>query len=231
MFETGEDEWKYSSDVGTAFVINFQNRFFAITCKHVLGTYSWSQLVLTNDKFGDKIAGVKAVFLVGQTFGAATDSEIRDIAVIEFTNDVDATFFRDSSYVFDSGTVGSSQNGDKLSVNGALKDPSYFTEQSIVPVFCKLEFEDIGAKSNDVTLREGLARFENFPYSRLTGISGSPVFNLTKRRLCGVVVRAGIDNSGFAHLHYVDVFDIEKLLQGILNRSLNAVYLKDILQN
>jgi hypothetical protein len=56
-------------------------------------------------------------------------------------------------------------------------------------VRCRLEFTDVGLGTSDPTLRTGLAEFKDPEFKSITGISGSPVFDITANALCGMVVR------------------------------------------
>ena len=103
-------------------------------------------------RVGRKIAGLQSVAYPTQPHGAAKDTDIVDLVVIEFAPDVTATFFKDTAYILDSNTATTSQLGDQLYVAGALKEKVNMGE-GITPGFCCIEFVDSGNYS-DPTLRE-----------------------------------------------------------------------------
>ena len=229
MFDTGVEDWRFATHAGTAFIVNRKGRPYGITCGHVRGDFEWSQLALSNTKFGNATARLKAIIFPSEPSGGAVGSDVLDIAVVEFADDVDAAFFGDSTYILDAGTVGTSREGNALLVHGNIKETTEITEDRIAPVFGALEFTDRGCRSSDLALREAAARYEKLEFGALAGISGSPVFNVTTSRLCGVVVRAGMteaDGKQDAIVHYVDMFDVLKVLDGVVDGSLRATYTK-----
>ncbi|MGD9979561.1 MAG: hypothetical protein AB7H66_03235 [Hyphomonadaceae bacterium] len=227
MFETDVPGWEYATHGGTAFVVNYRGKFFGIMCKHCLGDFTWRQLALTDQRFGRDLAGLKAIYYPSNPSGAAVDSDILDIAVVRFSDDVGADFFKDRAYIVDLETVTTSNLGDQLRVNGALKDESRIGDDTITPIFALLDFRDIGATSSDVAIREAEAMFKDVEFQRLTGLSGSPVFNLTQRKLCGVMVR-GTLVGGHARMRYIDFADVMELLKAIDNGTLQANYNRTI---
>src|SRR5262245_2477427 len=50
LYDTGDPQWRYATHGGTAFVVVFNKRPYAFTCKHVLHDFEWYQLVITNTK-------------------------------------------------------------------------------------------------------------------------------------------------------------------------------------
>lgn len=214
MFETGYEYWRYATHGGTAFIVSYFRKYYGVTCSHVRKDFDFSKIVLTNLKFGDMVAGISAIYYPTRASGAALDAEMLDIAVIEFSEDASASFFNDQAYIIDTNTIATSSMKDSLVVCGSLKDPSIIDEDVIKPVFSVFECADGGFSKNDITRRYAEARYNNPEINTLTGISGSPVFNVTKNALCGVVTRAGI-NDGHANFHYVDIYDIDKIIHSI----------------
>ena len=62
LFETGFDGWEYGTHGGTAFVINYEGKVYAVTCQHIRKDFQWRQLVVANTKYGEQIAGIHAVY-------------------------------------------------------------------------------------------------------------------------------------------------------------------------
>jgi hypothetical protein len=85
---------------------------------------------------------------------------------------------------------------------------------TIAPKFCFLELVDDTPFSSDPTLRRGFGVFDRPEFADVLGLSDSPVFNVTRSALCGMVVRGGMRDD-VCTLWYVDMFDICKLLQAV----------------
>lgn len=230
MFKTGIEGWPLATHGGTAFIVNYRGRHFGITCKHVLGDFEWSQLRLTDVKFGRASAGMISINYPSDPRAEAIDSDVLDVVVVEFSEDADASFFKDQAYILDTGTVGTSRKNDALLVNGVLKGESTIDSDQVTPTFGLLEFADQGESTFDYALRQAQAVFDNRDIKSVTGISGGPVFNKTMSRLAGVVVRGSLTDGGLATIHYVDIFDVMKVLEAVSNGSLRAKYNKVIVR-
>jgi hypothetical protein len=207
IFETGYKEWPYATNGGTLFLATFRGRVFGMTCRHVLDGFDWRQLRVTEAKFGKMFAPIRGLVYPSGPKGEAVDTDILDIALIEFAAEVGPDFFPDPPYVLDAGTCGSASDGDVLYVNGALKEKSDLSGMPISPVFCRLEFVDRGAASADPILRQAYAEFANPEFTEITGLSGSPVFDATSNKLVGMAVRGALTGKRCT-LWYIDMFDI-----------------------
>lgn len=227
MFETGVVGWEYGTHGGTAFIVNYGGRFWGITCRHVLVDFKWKQLALTDSKFGRNIAELRLVYYPSEPIEAAEGSDILDIAVVEFSADADAAFFNDRAYIIDDNTISSANVGDQLQVNGLLKEKTQIGENQIAPVFALLDFADEGPSRFDPALRQASAKFLKPDFQSLTGLSGSPVFNRTARRLCGVVVR-GTLNQDHGTIRYIEISDVLEILTAIVNGTMCTRYSKTI---
>ena len=225
MFETGFEGWEYATHGGTLFVASLNGKPFGITCRHVLGDFDWRQLAITEAKFGQHFAGLKGIFYPSSPQGAAIGSDVLDIAVVQFADDVGPDFFTDPPYIIDDNTCCTSSDGDAPLVNGALKEESDLTGPAIAPVFALLELEDRGTASFDQSLREAGTQFKQPEFNSIIGLSGSPVFNVTRTALCGVVVRGGLSGDQCT-MWYVDIFDIRKLLIAIIESRSDTEYKK-----
>jgi hypothetical protein len=214
FFHTGHDQWQYATHGGTLFVVLYGGKPYGLTCRHVLQTFDWGQLVVTAERFGGAAAGLSQVAYASNPRGYAVDTDILDLAVSQFSDDVTSSFFTDAAYLIDERTVTTSKVGDALHVHGALKAPSEINETIIAPKFCLLELVDDTPLSNDPTLRRGFGMFESPEFADVVGLSGSPVFNVTQSALCGMVVR-GAMNGDACTLWYVDMFDVLQLLAAV----------------
>ncbi|WP_173982892.1 hypothetical protein [Magnetospirillum sp. SS-4] len=161
FFDTECEEWPYATHGGTGFIVNYCNKIYAITCAHVRGDFVWAELNITNRKHGNKIAGISEIYYITSPEEEAKDSDIVDVVVVAFRDDVDANFFDGTAYIFNSGTIATSSIRDKIFVYGALKEKSSIIDGKIAPVYCCLEMQDSGPETSDTTLRHAIARFES----------------------------------------------------------------------
>jgi hypothetical protein len=117
--------------------------------------------------------------------------------------------------------------GDRLLVNGALKQRSEITVEVIRPVFALLELVDGGPADFDPVLRRASGSYRNLEFDQVTGFSGSPVFNSTTKKLAGMVVRGGMQE-GSVSLLYVDIIDILEVMKAQTSGAMQARYDKTI---
>jgi hypothetical protein len=228
LFETGYEGWEYATHGGTLFLVNFRGKVYGLTCRHVLKDFDWPQLRITEKKFGQQFARLRGLVYPSDPRGEAVDTDILDIAVIEFAPEVTPTFFADPPYVLDTNTAASSNSGNVLYVNGLIKEKTELEGEQITPMFSLLEFCDRGATSSDVSLREAYAEFASPEFTEVTGISGAPVFNATSTKLAGMVVRGALDGSKCT-IWYVDIFDIMQFLTAVAEGRADTDYTKTIL--
>lgn len=218
---------KYTSLGGTVFLLNRNNEVFGVTCGHIKQGYEWTDLIIADQKFGQKVAGISTIYKPAEPAGWAVESDILDIRVIRFTDDISASFFRDTAYITDAATTGNPADGDDLVVCGSIRDLSEFTTEDISPVYCQLDFRcDGSGSSNDVTLRTAYARYKDPTFDSLVGLSGSPVFNKSANRLCGMVTRAGM-RDGAARIHFIEIEDVIQFITAIQNGSFRTTYTKN----
>jgi hypothetical protein len=222
MFETGHDEWVYATDGGTAFVCRFRGKYYALTCKHVRGTFNWQQLALTTTKFGNMIAGVDAVAHATGT-GASLETDLSDMAIVELEAAMSASAFEDTAFIIDPNTCCRSRRGDKLMVCGAQKAGSEIDANTatIAPSFHLLFADDKGRHPTDPTLRSAFSLTETPIIGGVVGFSGGPVFNLTQRKLAGVMVRGGAVGRE-VNIHYIEIEHYLRMLDA-LHQDLSEV--------
>jgi len=174
FFDTGNEQWQYATHGGTLFVVLYKGKHYALSCRHVLKDFDWHQLVVTDQRVGRQIAGLQSVAYPSQPKDAAIDTDILDVAVIQFRDDIGATFFGDAAYILDEKTMTTSKLGDTLHVAGALKTKSEISENTIEPIYCLLEMIDETPFSADPTLRRAIGKFDKPEFSDVLGLSGSP---------------------------------------------------------
>jgi hypothetical protein len=195
----------------------------------VLGDFEWKQLVLTDIKFGKMIAGIRSVHYPSAPTEYAIGSDVLDLAIIEFDPELRAEFFKGTAYLIDLRTAGTATVGHDLVVNGLFKDSTTIDElKKISPTFGLIEFTERGPSGFDMALRKAEGAYVNPPWRSLTGFSGAPVFDITAKRLCGMVVRATMPARDRAIVHYIDIVDIMEALKAVADGTFQAKYKKII---
>ncbi len=230
FFQTDCDEFLYATDGGTLFLVSFQAKLYALTCKHAFGTFEPRQLFITQEKNAQKDskpAPIKGRHFPSRPVDGAADTDVVDLCAVSFEDQISAEFFHGTPYVIENGTVGTSRPGHRLLVCGVLKSKSQIIPPDITMGFCQLEFHDTGPCMFDPFLRQAVAQFRQPEFNDVTGISGSPVFDKTAGRLCGMVVRGGMIGDK-CRIFYMDISDIVRFLEGIRAGARNTYYTKVI---
>ena len=150
---------------------------------------------------------------------------------MEFAKEIGPDFFGGSPYILDCNTVTTSKIGNSLIIHGVLKEPTDLSSRPAAIGFCALEFTDAGAVPSHQLFRKAVSKFSNTLFNELSGISGSPVFDLTKGSLCGMVMRGGMNSSHECTIRYADVFDLMKFLDGVLSGGAVVDYKKPIISS
>jgi hypothetical protein len=192
FYQTEMEEFHYATNGGTLFVVYFRGRHYGLTCRHVFGSFMPGRLFITQDK--QAIKGTLPAPVVGLVYasaptGAAVDSDISDICVIEFADDLPTNFFRGSAYIIDDRTIGTAVVGHELAIHGVLKDKSSISPPDIAMGHCQLQMHDVGVTTSDFLLRQATAAFDRPSFDRVVGVSGAPVFDQTAGVLSGMVAR------------------------------------------
>jgi hypothetical protein len=229
FFQTEYDDFLYATDGGTLFLVRYRGRDYGVTCRHVFAGKGFdpNRLFITREKHakkGSMPAPIKGVAYASSLRDAAVGTDLPDVCVIEFADDMPSTFFTDT-YVVDDRTVATSQAGHALLVAGVLKEKTVIVPPDITMGYCQLEFRDTGDPTSDPVLRHADAEFRNPQFGSITGISGSPVYDLTSNALCGMVVRGGMEGATCTIL-YIDIHDILQLLEGVSKGATNIYYFK-----
>ena len=108
FFQTDIEDFLYGTHGGTAFVVNFRGRVYALTCGHVFKEFDHGRIFITAEKqakAGSPRPEIKAVYYPSSPRDAAIGTDVVDICVIEFTDDIGPDFFKGSAYVIDDNTV------------------------------------------------------------------------------------------------------------------------------
>jgi hypothetical protein len=77
-------------------------------------------------------------------------------------------------------------------------------------------------------LRRAEAKFPDPGFNSVTGISGSPVYDLTSNVLCGMVHRGKMKGADCSVL-YIDAHDIRRFLRGVSEHAPSIQYVKKVL--
>jgi hypothetical protein len=228
FYQTEMEEFLYATDGGTLFVVYFRGRHYGLTCRHVFGNFRPGRLFITQDKQaikGTLPAPVLGLVYPSEPTGAAVGSDIGDICVIEFADDLPIDFFRGNAYVIDGGTIGTAVVGHELLIHGVLKDKSDINPPDIAMGYCQLQMRDVGVTTSDSLLRQASALFDRPTFNRVAGLSGAPVFDQTAGVLCGMVARGGM-NGSVCNLYYFDIADIVRFLDGVADGKTDTFYEK-----
>ena len=230
FFETNYEDWKYASYGGTVLVVAVAGKPYGLTARHVAGDFAWDHLCVTSRRAdGDQIAAPKNIFYPSDLKKGAAETDLGDIAVIEFTEDVELGFFGDDFYPLETGTV-SARAGDDLIVHGALKEKLIIADRMIKPTFASLGFQDDGPHPHDPFLRTCSAYWANPEFTSIDGLSGAPVFNETQNGLTGLMIRGGLEGCNAKGL-YLDFEDVLKVLQNVHRGVYHDDYVKAVRQS
>ena len=217
FFQTDIEDFLYGTHGGTTFVVNFRGRVYALTCGHVFKEFDHGKIFITAEKqakAGSPRPEIKAVYYPSSPRDAAIGTDVVDICVIEFTDDIGPDFFKGSAYVIDDNTVATSRPGHALLVSGVLKDWTTIFPEEIRIGYCRLQFLDAGVFDPDPVLRRAVSEFHKPKFQNITGISGSPVFDQTANVLCGMVARGSMTDSN-CEIKYIDIYDVIRVLEAI----------------
>lgn len=195
---------------GTAIVIVYDGRPYAITARHNAHDFAWADLIITKDRTSNVNAPVRAISYAGKGCSPAGGSDLLDIAFIQFDTDVNPAFFEGAAYDLDQMPVCVSQPDDNLVIYGALSDQSAIDGIVIFSQFAELGFVDSGPNTHDIVLRSAKGQWLNSRLTRLAGLSGAPVYNTSQGGLCGIMLRGSLSEAGVATIHYIDIADIAR---------------------
>ncbi|UWU78153.1 hypothetical protein N2603_06750 [Bradyrhizobium huanghuaihaiense] len=224
FFQTEYTEYPHATHGGTLFIVKYGRRPYGVTCKHVLGDFDPNMLHVsarTELRPGQLSARIKNLGFANNLGGAAVGSDLGDLCIIEFADDLAPDFFGGTAYPIENKTVGSSAAEHDLFAIGISKDRSRLLPDGNFAL-CMLPLRDRGPTS-DTLLRRASARYGEADFETITGMSGAPVFNLTKQVLCGMVMRGGF-RDGLCEVRYLDVWHIIQLIHAIHVRALGAFY-------
>jgi hypothetical protein len=122
LYETGWDEWPYSHG-GSLFVVNLRGRCYGLTCRHIIDDDGAKHLFVAPNHvpvIGMHPASIEKVAQIN-----GQKSELNDIAVICFSDEIGPEFFGGTGYVIGTGTVGKSDTAHLLKVYGFLSAKTF----------------------------------------------------------------------------------------------------------
>lgn len=196
-----------------------------ITCRHVLKGFNIDDLVITDSRYGQKVAGISGIYYTTNLKGDAEDSDLDDICIISLSK-CDGDFF-DCAYDLDQLPAATSEPASRLVVTGFLKQKTSINPPYIFAGLCFLQFTDAGVYGSDCVLRRGLATYSNPDFDSISGMSGAPVYNLNSGAICGMVARGGLQIDGSCTIYFIDIFDILNFLDAVSAGSDKVKYIKD----
>jgi hypothetical protein len=214
LFETGYPEYPVSTHGGTLFLVSHGGRTYGVTAKHNLQDFEWRQLQVTSRRNSTLSCDIAAAYFASEPEGAAVGSDILDIAVVEFPEDITDAFFEHTAYDL-SKVVAGTFKGDSLIVYGAPAEKTLIKNAHIKTGFAKLEFVDNGRWTDDPALRSAIAQWIKPEFAELNGCSGAPVYNVTRGGLAGMMVRGNLNSDGSVKGHYIDAADIARVVDSV----------------
>lgn len=224
-FQTHYPEFPHATHGGTAFIVSFGGRQYGVTCRHNFGDFDCNMLYvgprlgMTRGEKSARVQNLAFAIPRRETVG----SDIGDLCIVEFADDLPQDFFGGTEYVIEANTVATSRTGDILVAVGIPKEKLVLLENGTISPFA-LAIRDVG-KGSDPLLRKAGASFALPKIRSLAGLSGSPVFNLTLDALCGMVMRGNLNRNKCA-VWYADILDIVQMLKATRDRKPSMMYWK-----
>jgi hypothetical protein len=228
MFETPYSGYEVATNCGTLFLVELEGTPYGLTARHNLHDFCWSDLLVTDHRFGTKTAGLRAVHYLQAAIAAAVGSDLSDLAIVCFSDTVTPAFFGGSAFNISQPFLALSDAGDDLLAYGNIAETSHLDNTEIHATFAELGFRDVGPNAADVVLRDAEALWDQSHITNLAGMSGGPVFNLTKGGLTGMMVRGGVTGLNSAKMHYIDIADIVRVLHAVHDNEPMGAYIKVI---
>ena len=217
LFETGIEDFQYATHGGSFFLVEFEGQVFGITCWHVFKDFEIQDLVVSecwNPQQGARLANVRGHYRMTEPVGEIIGSDLLDLCILDFTEDITPSFFGGSAFIVSDETVASSEKDHVLQAFGALKEKTVIVPPDVHVSYGLVDFYDLGQANSDVTLRVAGGHWIESTIANLTGLSGAPVMDRTTGKLCGMVVRGKVQN-GDALIYFIDFWDILKFLKTI----------------
>lgn len=226
MFETPYSGYEVATNCGTLFLVELEGTPYGLTARHNLHDFRWSDLLVTDHRFGIKTAGLRAVHYLEAAIGAAVGSDLSDLAIVCFSETVTPAFFGGTAFDISQPFLALSGTGDDLLAYGNIAEASHLNKNEIHATFAELGFRDVGPNAFDVVLRDAEALWDQSHIANLAGMSGGPVFNLTKGGLSGMMVRGGVTGPNTAKMYYIDIADIVRVLHAVHDNEPMGAYIK-----
>ena len=228
FFQTDLEDYPHATHGGTLFIVKFSGGLYGVTCKHVFKDFSPDSLHVTPEltpRKGALSAKIQNLGYASKLGGISVGSDLDDICIIQFVSDLDPNFFGGSEYIITKRSISSAMTGHDLFAYGFLKEKSrLLPEPDGIIAPCCLPARDRGV-SGDPFLRRASARFtpSEEGSKSIVGMSGSPVFDITANRLCGMLVRGRKEKDSY-QFYYADIYDIVRLLEATRDRRQTVYY-------
>jgi hypothetical protein len=171
---------------------------------------------------GEWSAKIQHIGYAGRLGGGAVGTDLGDVCVLEFADDLAPDFFGGEELSVEFESVARTESGHDLIALGFLKEKSWLLPPGGHFDFHGLPLRDRGP-SSDPFLRRASARYEGTDLQTITGMSGGPVFNLTQNALCGMTLRGGLAD-GRCVVYYLDAYHILRMLEATRDRRRVVMY-------
>ncbi len=228
LFETGYEDFPTASNGGTLTLVSMGDSVFALTCRHVCRGFEPLNLLIGQNRTSGFFTKAHSFFAIERTIDHAVGSDLDDLVAFWVPKDLGYKWFKEKPLLLSPRLKVPNDLGDKLYAVGNLKNGSTFDGRGGDVSWAELHLFDIGSSPIDVTLRCAQALSSLSTIGSISGISGGPVYNVTKGRLAGIIVRGGTPSQHEVLIHYIDIFDVLQFL--VSTRSPNSLhrYRKDI---
>lgn len=211
LFDTGNLDFPVASHGGTVFLVEFSQRVYALALQHCFGDFSWKQMLLAKGIVSGPTAELRSLFKLTKAVDHAVDSDLLDLVAIEFADTFNTNWFDDEPFVLAPEEVEDCSTGTYVYVRGFPAQLSAFAATKADVAAASFVLRVVRDRSSDIALRTATANLPSKLFSNLSGLSGSPVVS-ERGKLCGIVVRGGIDAEGDIRIHFVEFSDVLQFL-------------------
>jgi hypothetical protein len=227
IFATDEPGFPIASIGGTIFLTWYKEKLFGVSARHILGRPMFEPNTLIAHERNREPRGEKLEVLGASTLGTPsveTDQgadDALDLVIWEFAS---KRHKQVQAYHWDVETICEATHKSVLLVVGYLIDKSEITPLDAITSradaqVCKFAFRHLRTRGDDQSSMRAIADFsktEAKQFGNFRGLSGAPVFDTEKDRICGMVLRGGIDQStGIAQIYFMSALYIDRCLASV----------------
>jgi len=212
LFHTDFPETPFATHGGTLVLVLHNQHVFAVTCGHTLGSFSWARLMIPQRRVSGPIAALDSVIKFSSPIDHAIGSDLMDLIAIRVAEH--PNWFEDQPIALDKDSVADCVEGDILTVCGYPADISNWAADTPLVGTFDFRIRADRRQSNDIVLRSGHGNIAKaqLDLQSLSGLSGSPVLREADGKLCGIVVRGGLDKNGDVQVFFVEASDVLEII-------------------